>query len=1010
MIRKILQEKSLALIIWTSFLISAGFLLFKYHFWYLHILPIPTLLYFFLIIPGSAFLAFKGFIKTLIFKERLKTIGWTLTGILPIIFSILVFKQNEFISENPAASPGPLSKNLFLSLSESYLNYERLIYYPFYFEGDKVVMFTNWKDWNEGAKQNVNKADDFIHQIEERLNRKCQNKAYWVRNQLQDVDDYRSYMGLVPATSPKNLIESSDFELETEDRYNLASFVIESILGPNSNPPALIIEGWRRIHHPDVDFWYEQLAWQRRKGLTLSLPELASITCFDPYGYLYSCFNIETTGPVFCDYLLKKYSVDQFLELYSTCSAETFQEDFQRIYQISLQDFEKKFWEDFDKKVSSREHLRKFHYLYQADIAEGIDREQLYHIFDQHIKAHWNSLRSYDGTKLTLNKTEYPDFGNRSEKVETILSGDHLKLFINKENTDFYSQNFIISPVESFLVYKSTDNKFWQNEISEITNHPEQNELLRTQLLSEIHKIQEYYDTNPESYLYLENTGISEHYRNPEETYPLRDWKITDFEKIQADQNTYWTITGTYRDSNPSKLTLTIDPQNNWAVREYSLERDLTEFKRTYSVTSEFKKNQDNRIKKITTTEKTILIYKNGLKPEEKITNKYDYSVEPYTFNEDDFLISSYPVSTEEPEEEDWLEAGWSEEDSDIPFGRYANTYTFLSVYTLGITCLILSTILNNKIKSEKTVNSSEGLKQHRNVKRKYFLESIVIILIVAGISFGMPHYLRRNTWDKIHDNSDEMFEIEYDPRYPKVNDFVQTHLDYGPVPEFVETITGNRYWGVSIFDANDYKLSQLPASNEITYCSIDGMKISPQGYNFLNKFPEIEILDAYNFDDCENLLKNCSSLQRLIHIHLSHCHLTESALKRLLEIPNLTTLTLEVCYFSENALSILSQQKKLEGLSFSQTDISDDELKILSEIKVLESLNLPSSKITDEGLLFLKNHPTLKRLKLSYTKITDKSIPVILSLKKLTDLEILYSHISPEGIIKLQERFPELE
>ncbi len=541
----------------------AGILYLENTLGWMHPFPVPAILFIFIFLPAIGLLVFKGFLKLLFWRKRLQTAGWLLTGLSPFLICASIGMYSEHINSYQYAIPNPTLITILSSGYASGNNLERLIYYPIRFEGEKVIMFTDWKDWNKGAEQNVQKADKFIKSIEKKLNRKCKNKAYWVRKQDRVYADSNHFSGLVIGTEPENLIEQNSFELHYTDLFGLASFVIRDIVGPNVQPPKLLSRGWVSLNYNDPGIWYEHLTQQRKHGLSVSLQEMVQ-----KENYHSSNFNIPTTGGVLCEYLLEKYDSEKFLELYSTCTPDTFLFDFKRIYGVSFKGFEKKFWEDFDKKVSSRDHLKKQHYLYSAKIAQGIDINDLYHVFDNHIKGYNNLLNSRDQSHTITDIIDPDSLDNDKEHYETIFYGEYLKSFAFTE--DDSEEVMVYSPEKSFLISKYPDDSQWKIEhIDDYSNNKKQN-----QFKAKLNVLWDMISNeNLAGHLYMDGEALTEIFDYDWTMNKSLNWTITNLENIKKGNNDYWKITGKFiKKGHPAKLSITFDPQNNWAINELNNE------------------------------------------------------------------------------------------------------------------------------------------------------------------------------------------------------------------------------------------------------------------------------------------------------------------------------------------------------------------------------------------------------------------------------------------------------
>jgi hypothetical protein len=88
---------------------------------------------------------------------------------------------------------------------------------------------------------------------------------------------------------------------------------------------------------------------------------------------------------------------------------------------------------------------------------------------------------------------------------------------------------------------------------------------------------------------------------------------------------------------------------------------------------------------------------------------------------------------------------------------------------------------------------------------------------------------------------------------------------------------------------------------------------------------------------------------------------------------------------------------------------IDDSWTSRLAAFRDLEYLNLTNSRVTDSGLLALERLPKLQSLSLEGTAITDAGLEILARFPALTYVNVKRTQVTTQGIIRLQDRHPEL-
>ena len=91
-------------------------------------------------------------------------------------------------------------------------------------------------------------------------------------------------------------------------------------------------------------------AYSEKQGNVVYLQELTS-----PFWYHHNRGAVYPIGGAFVDFLLRKYGVSRFLDLYFASRPETFEAEFRRVYGTSLDAVEGEFWQDVERVAGTTE-------------------------------------------------------------------------------------------------------------------------------------------------------------------------------------------------------------------------------------------------------------------------------------------------------------------------------------------------------------------------------------------------------------------------------------------------------------------------------------------------------------------------------------------------------------------------------------------------------------------------------------------------------------------------------
>lgn len=138
-----------------------------------------------------------------------------------------------------------------------------------------------------------------------------------------------------------------------------------------------------------------------------------------------------------------------------------------------------------------------------------------------------------------------------------------------------------------------------------------------------------------------------------------------------------------------------------------------------------------------------------------------------------------------------------------------------------------------------------------------------------------------------------------------------------------------------------------------------------------------------------------------LEELNLDSCHVGDWGISHLADnnvTPNLRVLDLADTDFTDLGMVHLPKFEKLAHLSLFSCSISNNGLRHLAEMTSLESLNLDSRDISDDGLVHLRKLTSLRSLDIFSGRVSDAGCAHIAKLKGLESLELCGGSVGDLG------------
>ena len=319
----------------------------------LHPHPLPPMAFFFLFVVGVIALIVRVLWTMARRRRPQQALSALMIGTLPVWLSAAYLTYVERITAEhyvPIRALVPMQPMLsVLGELEARSRYARRT------EGRRIVMF------HQGlpqAEETTSAAEAYLARLERDLGRKGSTPLYWVRGYLFGRTAFSA--GAFAVSVPR------DGELLSElDRHELAHAAINQFTTWRSCPPTVLIEGWANAksqNNPVAQVPVDQRDIEFLPTLSdLTAPGWAEVD----FGPVYA------QGAVFVDDLVRTFGGRKFLELYATCSPQTFDADCQRILGVGMTELARQ----HQQRLADFADGRKIRHLMNAlPVAESVNR------------------------------------------------------------------------------------------------------------------------------------------------------------------------------------------------------------------------------------------------------------------------------------------------------------------------------------------------------------------------------------------------------------------------------------------------------------------------------------------------------------------------------------------------------------------------------------------------------------------------------------------------------------
>jgi hypothetical protein len=282
----------------------------------------------------------RGIWRALRGPNRLLALAWVLTALLPLALSS--YSAYPMYDRQKRDFTPTLQLKLFAMVGASLMELQAPLEYPHRLETDRLVM--SYDDQVVRPDRDIEEMEKHVARLEEMLGSPLRAKIHWVRGCLLGQGLVTLNGGLCLGSNeshhhPEPVIDWNAYA----DRHELAHAVIGQCYLSDSDPPAILAEGWAESQSGMSSGTLARRALQvRQKG---EAPRLTEV--FRPERYHRRSWAVNyDIGGAFVDFLLRHYEPRRFLQLYIICKPGTFEADCQRILGADVENLEKEFWQE----------------------------------------------------------------------------------------------------------------------------------------------------------------------------------------------------------------------------------------------------------------------------------------------------------------------------------------------------------------------------------------------------------------------------------------------------------------------------------------------------------------------------------------------------------------------------------------------------------------------------------------------------------------------------------------
>lgn len=444
----------LAATVWLAWMALVGLLfgMLRLGAWHPHFLPVTAVLVVLLISTLS--LLIVGCWRLVRGPRRMHALACLVLGLPPLglLTGHLIYGFGTAYGRQFNLS---LPLKILMPFGESILDLVARFQYPERTEGERVVMISTHV---ENARAQVAAMDRHIQALEARLGRTGTRRVHWVRGPLLGMQG-KAILGMCMGSVSAGGWEQPDEEgLTTLDRHEVAHVVLSQFCTADSEPPAVLMEGWAEVASMAGPNSHRLRAWtEREAGRTLPLEELIGprwYGCHDQPAY--------TQGAPLVDYILRRFGPERFVELYATCHPTTFADDCRRILGVTIDQLDAAYWADLEKHIGPGGYHG--YWLTSLQLGPRVDRAEWERFIADYLTAAGRMLAPYEHVRLTAERVRSTENANGQTssfpwRYELKRSGALRSLrFLNKNREEVY----LAHPEHSFRAERKSPAEAWE--------------------------------------------------------------------------------------------------------------------------------------------------------------------------------------------------------------------------------------------------------------------------------------------------------------------------------------------------------------------------------------------------------------------------------------------------------------------------------------------------------------------------------------------------------------------
>jgi hypothetical protein len=267
--------------------------------------------------------------------DRGATLLWASATFVPLFLFAIPFEMahKQWTERGvPHGTVGQIPIITAASLMEGQAAY----FYPHRWETERLTMF--YRDL-EHPQRDAEAMDQHVAELAAKIGHPLRSKIHWVRGTLIGQGN-ASFLGLALGStrSPLNWDKNEGYL----DRHELAHAVITQQRPVTADPPMLLHEGWAESQS---GLSWSELANRARHERETN-PDLSVFDLLGPDWYHRDSGPVYTYGGALVDFLIRRFGVGKFVELYNRCQSATFDADFRAVYDEPLAQLESSFWQE----------------------------------------------------------------------------------------------------------------------------------------------------------------------------------------------------------------------------------------------------------------------------------------------------------------------------------------------------------------------------------------------------------------------------------------------------------------------------------------------------------------------------------------------------------------------------------------------------------------------------------------------------------------------------------------